>query len=140
MGRALASSSLAPWLVRPSQDSAKLIRRKPLKHDRLPRSLPDRHKGVDQMTVCVAAISSDGPCIVCVADKALTFDNYIQWDSDCTKIRYLRGGAVVMFAWNDDVHATCLMQALAEFNNYAGERGAIISGLKAIGSDVFQEM
>ena len=38
------------------------------------------------MTVCVAALVSGGSCIICVADKALSFGEYIQWDSDTTKI------------------------------------------------------
>lgn len=38
------------------------------------------------MTVCVAALSSDGECTICVADKALSYGDYIQWDSDTTKI------------------------------------------------------
>jgi hypothetical protein len=38
------------------------------------------------MTVCVAAISSNRKAIVCVADKAITVNEYIQWDADATKI------------------------------------------------------
>jgi hypothetical protein len=38
------------------------------------------------MTVCVTAISSSGTCLVCVADKALSYGDYLQWDSDTTKI------------------------------------------------------
>ena len=38
------------------------------------------------MTVCVAALAADFNAVVCVADKALSYGEYIQWDSDSSKI------------------------------------------------------
>jgi hypothetical protein len=38
------------------------------------------------VTVCVASVCSNRDAIVCVADKAVTINQYIQWDADATKI------------------------------------------------------
>jgi hypothetical protein len=38
------------------------------------------------MTVCVAAICENSNAIVCVADKAITLNQSIQWDADASKI------------------------------------------------------
>ncbi len=38
------------------------------------------------MTVCVAALCSHSKAIVCVADKAVNFNQYIQWDADASKV------------------------------------------------------
>jgi hypothetical protein len=42
--------------------------------------------GRKSVTVCVAAICSNRKAIACVADKAVTINQYIQWDADATKI------------------------------------------------------
>jgi len=43
-------------------------------------------EGRKNVTVCVAAICSNQNAIVCVADKAVTINQYIQWAADATKI------------------------------------------------------
>ncbi len=51
------------------------------------------------MTICVGALAAGGESIVCVADKALTYGGYIQWDADISKIVDLKtGGSAVMFS------------------------------------------
>jgi hypothetical protein len=54
---------------------------------------------VKRMTVCVAALAAETKAIVCVADKALTYGNYIQWDSEGGKIIKLNpSGSLAMFS------------------------------------------
>jgi hypothetical protein len=48
------------------------------------------------MTVCVAAFAVNGECIICLADKALSYGDYLQWDSDVTKIIPMNSGNGVM--------------------------------------------
>jgi 20S proteasome alpha/beta subunit len=74
------------------------------------------------MTVCVAAISSNGPCIVCIADKALSYGEYIQWDSDCTKILNLRNKAVAMISSDSEAHATRLIRHFANIGDFSCNR------------------
>jgi hypothetical protein len=41
------------------------------------------------LTICIAALADEGRAIVCVADKMLSFGEYLQWDSDVTKIIHI---------------------------------------------------
>ena len=51
------------------------------------------------MTVCLAALAADSFAVVCIADKSLAYGDYIQWDSDSSKMFRLNpSGAIVMFA------------------------------------------
>src|SRR4030081_1591998 len=51
------------------------------------------------MTVCLAALAQDSRAIVCMADKALSYGDYIQWDSDSSKMIPLEpSGSLVMFS------------------------------------------
>ncbi len=45
-----------------------------------------KHAGRRSMTVCVAAICESSKAIVCVADKAITLNQSIQWDANASKI------------------------------------------------------
>ncbi len=55
------------------------------------------------MTVCIGALAADSKAIVCVADKALTYGEYIQWDADSTKMIPLTpGGTMLMFSGNEE--------------------------------------
>jgi 20S proteasome alpha/beta subunit len=92
------------------------------------------------MTVCVAAISSDGECIVCVADKALSYGDYIQWDSDCTKISDLRGQAVAMFSSDKESHITRLVRSLWEIGNFQSHRYELIKSIEEKYRNAYEEM
>jgi len=41
------------------------------------------------VTVCIAALAADSKTIVCIADKALSYGDQIQWDADSSKITTL---------------------------------------------------
>jgi hypothetical protein len=86
--------------------SPKLIRRKPLKHDRvlplrrqISRRTPHRGAavgGLRYVTVCIAAISERGQAIVLVADRAISSvrggQTVLKADAGVRKIRELRDG------------------------------------------------
>jgi hypothetical protein len=56
------------------------------------------------MTICAGVLASGGASIVCVADKAATYGDYIQWDADETKIVPLEAthGIVALVSGADD--------------------------------------
>jgi hypothetical protein len=47
------------------------------------------------VTICIAALAQKGEAIVCVADKMLSVGDYLQWDSDVTKIIHAKGTSAV---------------------------------------------
>lgn len=48
------------------------------------------------MTVCISALADNGKAIVCVADKAVTWADNIQWDADSNKIVVLNPSGVAV--------------------------------------------
>ena len=51
------------------------------------------------MTVCAAALAANSRAIVCVADKAISYGEYIQCDSDSSKmVRLDSDKCVALFA------------------------------------------
>src|SRR6202021_4285077 len=55
------------------------------------------------MTVCVAALAADFRAIVCLADKALSYGAYIQWDSDSSKIIKVNpSGTLLLFSGEEE--------------------------------------
>lgn len=63
------------------------------------------------MTVCVAALAADMKAVVCVADKALSYGGYIQWDADTGKISKLNpSGSLVMLS--DEGHGPRVLTTL----------------------------
>jgi hypothetical protein len=54
------------------------------------------------MTVCVAALAAQSRVIVCVSDKALSYGDAIQWDSDEGKMMSLNpSGTGILFAGSE---------------------------------------
>jgi hypothetical protein len=51
------------------------------------------------MTLCIAALASDGLAIVCLADKSMSLDDgrgtFLSWDSDGSKIIPIGDGRAV---------------------------------------------
>lgn len=54
------------------------------------------------MTVCIAALANESKAIVCCADKAMTYDDNVQWDSDCDKIIEINPSGTICMAAGDD--------------------------------------
>lgn len=66
------------------------------------------------MTVCIAALAADSKAIVCVADKALTYGGYIQWDADSAKMIPLNpSGTLLMFSGDEEGTSRILGAILA---------------------------
>jgi hypothetical protein len=111
--------------------SPNLIRRKPLKHDMLfCHRVGACREGIGRMTVCVAAIAEAKSCVVCIADKALLYGDYIQWDSDCTKIFDLKGDAVAMLSSDNEAHATRLLSELMLMPFFRINRNVLIKAIE----------
>src|SRR5262249_23372375 len=71
------------------------------------------------MTICLAALAENKNAIVCVADKALTYGPYIQWDADSAKILKLKpSGSVVMLS--DEGTGPRVLTSLFEKNSGIG--------------------
>jgi 20S proteasome alpha/beta subunit len=99
-----------PGVVGAGQDSLKLIRRKPLKHDKgRPQT---RRRDIREMTVCIAALASSGDCIICIADKALSYGEFISWESDTSKIIPFDSGRGVLMVSGGD-NTSRVVRALA---------------------------
>lgn len=53
--------------------------------------------------MALGALANDSSAIVCVADKAVTYGQQIQWDADVTKIVPLENGKlIVMFSGSEE--------------------------------------
>jgi len=75
------------------------------------------------MSVCVAALSEDQKAIVCIADKALSYGDAIQWDSDTSKIiRLGKNGPLVLFAGDEDATTRVLAGLLARANDFGNDK------------------
>jgi len=96
----------------------------PLKHDKVSSSRGDSQRG-RFMTVCVAALGSGGATIVCVADKALSYGDYIQWDSDSTKLVPLGTGDTVALVAGTELYITRFLGRIEKWDGFAGEREEI---------------
>jgi len=68
-----------------------------------------------RMTVCISALAEQARAIVCVADRALTYGQAIQWESDSSKMFSLRkGGMVIMFAGEEEPISRILGKVIAK--------------------------
>lgn len=55
------------------------------------------------MTVCIAALAADFGAVVRVSDKALSYGDYIQWDSDSSKIIKINpSGTLMLFSGGEE--------------------------------------
>jgi hypothetical protein len=69
------------------------------------------------MTVCIAALSAKGACIICLADKALSYGD-VSWDSDSAKIIPLGKNEAVALTAGSDRYITRLLGKITEFSGY----------------------
>ena len=91
---------------------------KPQKFGPNPKRLP---KGKSFMTVCIAALAADSKTIVCVADKALSYGDYFQWDSDSTKIIRLESRGMAILISGGEVGISKVLSALSAREEDLGE-------------------
>lgn len=70
------------------------------------------------MTICIAALGANSKAIVCVADKAITYGEVIQSDTECLKIIDVgKAGMVVLTSGDDDI-TTRLLRKLRKSPMY----------------------
>src|SRR6266849_5632180 len=83
---------------------------------------------IRRMTICVAALAADFEAIVCMADKALTYGDYIQWDSDSSKIIKVNpSGTLMMFSGEEEPSSKVLAKFIARRNElWKKERDSIV--------------
>jgi hypothetical protein len=90
------------------------------------------------MTVCVASLSCGGSCIICVADKALSYGDYIQWDSDTTKIIPLPSRrAVLMISGGENTSR--IVNSLLE-DNLGNDAGEIAKSVETIYQECYNDI
>lgn len=66
------------------------------------------------MTVCLAAFADSHKAIVCIADKSFSYGDYIQWDSDNSKITFLnKKGTTALMAGGEEATARVLGKLVA---------------------------
>ncbi len=88
------------------------------------------------MTVCTSALAAEEKAIVCMADKALSYGDTIQWDSDSSKMFALRNeGLVIMFAGSEEPTSRILAKVIARED----ELGKDIAATKRILEAEYQE-
>jgi hypothetical protein len=80
------------------------------------------------MTICVAALAADFEAIVCMADKALTYGDYIQWDSDSSKIIKVNpSGTLMLFSGDEEPSSKVLAKFIARRGElWKKERDSIV--------------
>jgi hypothetical protein len=80
------------------------------------------------MTVCVAALAADFQSIVCVSDKALSYGDQIQWDSDSSKIIKINpSGTLLLFSGGEESSSKVLGKFIGKGKElWRKERNGII--------------
>jgi hypothetical protein len=131
----MASPAASSEMIRPLDRRAKLIRRKPLKHDRLSRRV--RLREIRGMTICISALADRGAAIVCVADKMVSFGEYLQWDSDVTKIIHIPGSRCVALVAGSLSHCEAVLNGLNDNGEFGGVLDDSINMLKQSYTSVF---
>lgn len=94
------------------------------------------------VTVCVAALASNLKAIACVADKALSYGDHIQWDSDSSKILKLNpSGTVVMFSGAEEPNSKVLANFIARADDLHGKaRQEIVKICEAAYREIVDEL
>jgi hypothetical protein len=88
------------------------------------------------MTICIGALAAGGHSIVCVADKAITYADDIQGDTDSTKIVPVgTRGAHVLISGNE----TTISRMLASLNTQT-DIGKSSSGSRTILENTYKEI
>ena len=94
-----------------------LLRPSPFSHPK-PKRLPIGRKAV---TICAATLAQDSKGIVCIADKALSYGDHIQWDSDTAKIFKLNRDCLLMFAGGEMEGSSILANLIEKTGELGGK-------------------
>jgi hypothetical protein len=119
------SALLQESFVRDGDSTAKWYKCVPIKSAR------NRIRTEDNVTICVGALAGGGQSLVCVADKAMSYRDYIQWDGDSTKIITLSSSQVVSISGHGP-HIDRVVKKLEDTDQlYGNVRSTISSCEKA---------
>src|ERR1017187_3451479 len=104
---------------------------------RPPKVRPPRvpRKRLRFMTICAAALAAKSRAIVCVADKAITFGDFISWESDVTKIvKLAHPGCVAMMSGSEEGTSRVIAALVAE-----ADLGRTIVEIKKKCEEIYKE-
>jgi len=92
------------------------------------------------VTVCLAALAADSRVIVCVTDKALTFGDKIQWDSDSSKITTLDNNkTLILMAGSESPTNRVLRKINHLTSEWSGDRYDLMAALEKGYQEAFRE-
>ena len=76
----------------------------------------------------VAALAADFEAVVCIADKALSYGDYIQWDSDSSKIIKVNpSGTLLLLSGEEEPSSKVLAKFIARGKElWRKERDAVV--------------
>lgn len=93
------------------------------------------------MTVCVASLAANGQAIVCIADKAISYGDYVQWDSDSIKMLQINpSGSIIMFSGGERDTSKVLARILAKPENIGVTVASTIKFLETEYKDAVDEL
>ncbi len=91
------------------------------------------------MTVCIAALANESKTIVCCADKAMTYDDNVQWDSDCDKIIEINPSGTICMAAGDDESIFRVIRRLGTKPEFGATLEASIGACEAAYQEALQD-
>ncbi len=92
------------------------------------------------MTVCVAALAGHGRTIVCIADKALSYGDHIQWDADSSKITTLDNNkTLILMAGAESPINRVLRNLDGLTDEWSGDRNSLMILLEERFKKAFRE-
>jgi hypothetical protein len=92
------------------------------------------------VTVCIAALAGHGRTIVCVADKAVSYGDHIQWDADSSKITTLDNNkSLILLAGSEDPTSRVLRKLDSLREEFSGDRAVLVTILEEKFKEAFAE-
>jgi 20S proteasome alpha/beta subunit len=92
------------------------------------------------MTICAAALAAKSKAIVCVADKAISYGDFISWESDVTKIVQLPHPGCVAMMSGEEEGTSRVLSALAAVESLGSTTAEIKSKCEQIYADCVTEL
>lgn len=92
------------------------------------------------MTICIAALAGHGRTIICIADKALSYGDHIQWDADSSKITTLDDNkSLILMAGSESPTNRVLRKFDPLTQEWSGDRNILMNILEEKFKEAFAE-
>lgn len=92
------------------------------------------------MTVCIAALAANSQVIVCIADKAVSYGEQIQWDADASKITTLDNNkSLILIAGSQGPTNRVLRKLDPLTKEWSGDRIELMASLETKFKEAFAE-